>query len=97
MITDKNTIDVIDLPEYLWRTRNSADPKNESKETVYTLEELQRRYVHEIVERSRNKAQAARVLGISRTTLYHLLGPNGEEKVVKSLSHLLNKKNNSTP
>ena len=65
-------IDIHDLPEYL-RAYTSPPALGVADAQILSLEEYQRRYVHDVVERVGNKVQAADLLGISRTTLYRLL------------------------
>jgi len=71
MKAEGEMIDVSDLPEYL----RAPSLEVESADTVLSIDELQRRHAIKVVQRmGGNKAQAAEVLGISRTTLYSLLG-----------------------
>jgi len=64
------TIDVHDLPEYL-RVPVKAETQSEG---MLSLEELQRVHARRVLARVEgNKLQAAKILGISRNTLYGLL------------------------
>jgi DNA-binding NtrC family response regulator len=72
IMTEAEVIDICDLPEHL-RANNDLPSSNEGKEGVLPLHELQRRYARQVVARFGNKAQAADLLGISRTKLYRLL------------------------
>jgi len=76
-------IDIRDFPECM---RQITDTLNAGTrhERPLTLEENQRRYAREMVERIGNKAQAADVLGISRTTLYRLL----ENKPIRNVEEV---------
>ena len=65
-------IDARDFPASIRQNRDLS-VIGSGREKTLTLDENQRRYVHEIVERIGNKVQAAGLLGISRTTLYRLL------------------------
>ena len=70
MLTESDVIDVADLPEYLRRPSRS----NEGEEETMSLKTLQRLHVNRVLKRvNGNKAQAAEILGISRSTLYELL------------------------
>jgi len=63
-------IEVRDLPEYIL----VSPPDAAKEETFLPMNELQRRHAVRVVQHfGGNKAQAAEVLGISRTTLYSLL------------------------
>ncbi len=79
MMTQANTIDLCDLPEQLQAQRASSILDTVFHEGVIPLDELDRRYARQIVDRFHNKAQAAGMLEISRTKLYRLLS---EEPVV---------------
>ncbi len=73
MMTDGDVIDVRDLPDRL--TAGGISPR---KQKILTMEEMQRQYARDMVERVGNKVQAAELLGIGRSTLYRLLeGPEG--------------------
>ncbi len=70
MLTDSDVIDVDDLPEYLHRPLRRSAPE----EGMMSLKALQRLHVSRVMKRvAGNKAQAAEILGISRSTLYELL------------------------
>ncbi len=71
MLTDSDTIDLHDLPEYL---RKPASTANAEDEPLLSMDAMQRRYARNVLARlGGNKLRAAAVLGISRTTLYALL------------------------
>jgi DNA-binding NtrC family response regulator len=73
MFAEAEIIDIHHLPEYL-RTRTQTAVRSEG---MVSLEELQRSYARRVLEHVEgNKARAAEVLGISRTTLYSLLREN---------------------
>ncbi len=68
-------LDVHDLPEHLRRTPGEA-----ADEDLLTLDEVERRHVRRVLERlGGNKARAAKILGINRTTIYRILGEDGAE------------------
>jgi DNA-binding NtrC family response regulator len=74
MMCHNQILDVDDFPEL--QERSSGDP------TLISLKELQQKHVRDVLNRvGGNKAQAAEVLGISRSTLYTILagGEFGEK------------------
>ena len=72
IMAEGDIIDVRDLPEHLTRRHDPVNP-GEGREGIVPLEEMQRRYTQQVVDRVHNKAHAADLLGISRTTLYRIL------------------------
>ena len=77
LFSQSEIIDVHDLPEYL-RLPAGAEPPNES---MMSLEELQRFHAHRVLAQvGGNKLRAARILGISRNTLYGLISDNHDVK-----------------
>jgi DNA-binding NtrC family response regulator len=79
MMVETEAIDIQDLPPHL-RDLKPADLVEDKD--LLPLEEMQRRYARQVVDRvGGNKSQAAKILGISRTTLYQLLGVDGREQV----------------
>jgi len=72
LIAEGDVIDIHDFPQYMRKYGEASTPEIANHD-VCTLEENQRRYVHEVVKRVGNKMQAAHMLGISRTTLYRCL------------------------
>src|SRR6202521_1328300 len=78
MMTQGNTIDVGDLPEPLAGT---ASVGSVADEDMLSLHELQNRHVARVLERvGGNKARAAEILGISRTTIYEMLSKMNESQ-----------------
>ena len=76
MMTQGSTIDVDDLPELLKDTPGSGDAPDEG---MLSLQEVQNRHVARVLERvGGNKARAAEILGISRTTIYEMLSKMNE-------------------
>src|SRR6185436_13038048 len=70
MMTQSDIIDVGDLPAYL----AEAPMENAPDDDLLSMDEMQRRHAMRVLCRlGGNKARAAEVLGISRTTLYALL------------------------
>ena len=75
MMTQDDVIDINDLPEkMLSRTGTSAN------EELISFEVLQRRYALKVLNKvDGNKLRAAEILGVSRTTLYKILGSEPDE------------------
>ena len=72
MMTENETIDLRDLPEYL-RDRQPGEAQDDTSPT--TLEQVERNHALRILESvGGNKVRAAELLGISRTKLYRILG-----------------------
>jgi DNA-binding NtrC family response regulator len=72
MRVEGEVIDVRDLPERLRVQPSQTAPEDEA---LLPLAELDRRHALRVLERvSGNKLRAAQILGISRATLYRLLG-----------------------
>ena len=79
MMTQGNTIDIGDLPEPL-RGEAHAEAVT-TDESMLSLNELQNRHVVRVLERvGGNKARAAEILGVSRTTIYEILSKLEENK-----------------
>jgi len=71
MMTESETIDVADLPEYI-RERKTIELRGE--ETLLTLEQVERAHAIRVLQSAGgNKVRAAELLGISRAKLYRLL------------------------
>jgi len=71
MVSQSDVIDVRDFPEH-FRCHRELPALGDSRRII-PLDEMEQHYVREVVERVGNKAQAADLLGISRTKLYRLL------------------------
>jgi DNA-binding NtrC family response regulator len=72
MMTESETIDVRDLPEYV-RDRQPSEAPDEK--ILATLEQVERSHALRILESvGGNKVRAAELLGVSRTKLYRILG-----------------------
>jgi DNA-binding NtrC family response regulator len=75
MMVEGNLVDAGDLPEYL---RCPVSRAAAEEDEVIPLDGLQRRYAMQVLQRTRgNKIMAAKMLGISRSTLYRLIA-NGK-------------------
>ena len=75
MMTDSNRIDVADLPDHFQR---EFPPEAEGLPLV-SVDEIQRIHARRVVDYyGGDKQRAAEVLGVSRATLYRLLGPRAE-------------------
>jgi two-component system, NtrC family, response regulator HydG len=82
MISDEPTIDIAHLPSEL-RSQQDA----EGDPSMMSLEQVEREHVHRVLKMvGGNKLRAAEILGISRSTLYNLLGGSEltDDNVVKS-------------
>ena len=80
MMMDGKVIDTADLPEHL---RGSLAEAIAAGEKWLPLDEFERRYAMQVLEHmGGNKVRAAETLGISRATLYRLIGQkvNGEKR-----------------
>ena len=70
MMAERDVIDIQDIPKTV-QTHNRAEPNFDS---MLPLEEMNRRHAERVLQRAGgNRAKAAEILGISRTTLYRLL------------------------
>ena len=80
MMSDGPMIDTCHLPSELLR-QDASD----SDSSMLSLEEMERSHVRRVLETvGGNKLRAAEILGISRSTLYNLLGEVADGKVAKS-------------
>jgi DNA-binding NtrC family response regulator len=72
MMAEGEMIDVRDFPERL-RTRAASQAKSEAEQEMLSLAEVERQHVLRVLERvGGNKAQAAKILGINRATVYRI-------------------------
>lgn len=82
MMAEGDTIDVRDLPE---RRRNPLPQDVAEEQGLFSLDEIQRRHARRVVQRiGGNKVEAAKVLGISRATLYRLLADRDSEQELEA-------------
>jgi DNA-binding NtrC family response regulator len=71
MMTECETIDVRDLPDYL---QADASPGLSGDENLMSMRSMELRHLHRVLENvGGNRNKAAGILGISRTTMYRLL------------------------
>jgi DNA-binding NtrC family response regulator len=78
MTAQGNRIDVRDLPERLQIQKFQQVPGDE---TMLPLDELARRHAWRVLQHvDGNKARAAEILQVSRSTLYRLLAENGSDE-----------------
>jgi DNA-binding NtrC family response regulator len=71
MMTEGNVIDVLDLPESV---RVQSDDGNSRQPGLLSFNELQSRHLLYVLDEvDGNKARAAEILGVSRTTIYEML------------------------
>jgi DNA-binding NtrC family response regulator len=82
MITESESIDVRELPDYLQSVEPSSRPEDEVR---MSMKNVELRHLHRVlVHVGGNRNKAAGILGISRTTMYRILeeekksGPFGE-------------------
>jgi len=80
MMTERALIDIGDLPQQ-FQERGPASPQNhESEGVLISLEEAQRRHALQVIqELGGDKAAAAQVLGVSRSTLYRIAGKSARQ------------------
>ncbi|MCH7978465.1 MAG: sigma-54-dependent Fis family transcriptional regulator [Acidobacteria bacterium] len=81
MMVEGKVIDISDLPEHM---RYSLSELISAEEKWVSLEEFELRYALQVLEHTDgNKVRAAEVLGISRATLYRLIGQkvNGQKVI----------------
>jgi DNA-binding NtrC family response regulator len=76
MMSEADTIDVGDLPEYLREKRDLGAPVEvQDGEAFSTLEQVERAHTLRILQKvGGNKVRAAELLGVSRAKLYRILG-----------------------
>jgi DNA-binding NtrC family response regulator len=83
MMTESRVIDVADLPEHV---RNSEALQIQPAGLVSFAELQNKHLLYVLAEVRGNKARAAEILGISRTTLYEMLARMDVENTVKAAS-----------
>jgi DNA-binding NtrC family response regulator len=81
LLGKETSIGLKDLPLPSQASNGSSVPLAAAVANGYTLKDLEREYILRVIESTYgNKAEAARILGVDRTTLYRKL----EEYKVKS-------------
>jgi DNA-binding NtrC family response regulator len=81
LLGKENKIGMKDLPPQLAVPTDGMPPIAEAASKAYTLRDLEREYIVQVLENTNgNKSEAAKILGVDRTTLYRKL----EEYKVKS-------------
>jgi DNA-binding NtrC family response regulator len=86
MMTESNTIDARDLPEQIRLSVPSAD----AHEELMSMEQMETTHALRVLDRvAGNRLRAAQVLGISRATLYRIIGRSTQRPPGKAqhLSH----------
>ena len=82
MMTEGSTIDLGDLPEAL---RSHPEGTVGEDEILISMEQAQNRHLTRVLEQvGGNKVRAAEILGVSRTTLYEMLGRMKKEQATES-------------
>lgn len=80
MMTDSESVDIADLPEYL---RCKVSVATEPETAVATLQQVERAHTITVLESlGGNKVRAAELLGISRAKLYRILSDGRPEEAV---------------
>ena len=73
MVAETSYVDLTDLPQYIQDL--DKQPAAAGGGGLDSMEAMQRRHAQQVLEHTGgNKVQAAQILGISRATLYRLLG-----------------------
>ncbi|MGH7823700.1 MAG: sigma-54-dependent transcriptional regulator [Candidatus Binatia bacterium] len=68
------TIGLDDLPQLLSSSANNRPQFNKAVAKGYTLRDLEKEYIRRVLEQTNgNKTEAAKILGVDRTTLYRKL------------------------
>ncbi len=84
MIAESERIDLADLPDHFQLER----PAEAAGVELVSVDEIQRLHARRIVNYfGGNKVRAAEVLGVSRATLYRLLGPRSETATANDSQH----------
>jgi DNA-binding NtrC family response regulator len=76
MMSNDETVDVDDLPEYVRKAQHMPG----ANELMISLDELQHLHIRRVLEKvGGNKARAAEILGISRSKLYDALSKSNQK------------------
>jgi transcriptional regulator of acetoin/glycerol metabolism len=74
LLGKNSTIGLEDLPAQLRAGDQRKLPLTEAVARSFTLRELEREYIERVLETTNgNKSEAAKILGVDRTTLYRKL------------------------
>lgn len=85
LMAESSFIDIGDLPSQLQHPDPAPVPLEDDDDVLYSLEQAQQRHAHRVVERLQgDKIAAAEVLGVSRATLYRLLGKGLQKAAARS-------------
>jgi transcriptional regulator with PAS, ATPase and Fis domain len=82
MMAEGNVIDLADLPELI---KSAPEPGCSGDDDLMSFEELQRRHLTRVLEKvGGNKARAADILKVSRTTIYEMLSKMQDAEMPKA-------------
>ena len=74
LLGTENRITLRNLPPQIIARQDGAPPLTQAVAKGYTLRELEKEYIKRVLESTRgNKTEAAKILGVDRTTLYRKL------------------------
>jgi two-component system, NtrC family, response regulator HydG len=83
MMTDSEVIDIKDLPETNYHQNSNV---SDSAGPLLSLAQMERLYIERVLQQvNGNKAMAAKILEISRTSLYRILNDSHREKADESV------------
>jgi len=75
MMAENELVDTRDLPPFFQRIVVTNSPEPASKQEMLPLAEVERRHTRWVLDQLQgNKSKAAEILGITRSTLYRILG-----------------------
>ncbi len=82
MMTERPLIDIGDLPEQFREGGSVSSHIRQADDVLISLDEAQRRHALDVVQHlGGDKAAAAQVLGVSRATLYRIIGRSAARQI----------------